>query len=529
METADIENSKVIYDDDIDYAGMPQLQESDDEDDPIPEVQRISHRKKRGKGSRDTSNRKDDISVSVQNPQPTAVKAAAVVQEAATQQGAYNRQYRLNDRAERYTKRGAKAAVSVFAYEEYNQHNDSDGEYNEYLHALFADWSNPSDTFYYSYATCELFQIIEECNMSCESVQQEMKECQEYGFKAVTKDVPRSWSEALKHPQWGEPARIEKDTLLEKSIVRVDRNVAMDAVHQGADIVNLFPVYEEKVKEGRTVYKVRLVGDGRNQKNAGTTYSETPSREEFRIFMHIIAHNGWDFYHCDEKRAFLSAKYAGDIPVFARLGPAFYRVAGALYGLKASPRHYQKEVLDRLTGSMEFTRLGLCSCIYVRQVSGYTVLVFDYVDDFIWSGTDSVTTEKIIAAFRTIAVTTDVIKNPTSVLGMSIVRDFDKHTISLSLSTKIDELMEKVRYEYGVFEKYKVHEREPYVPLASTSAHIDDTAFEDGTVSSEDSRFLDRSEILILLSIVGGLIWQTGIRWDVLYSHGIRIVLESII
>ena len=50
----------------------------------------------------------------------------------------------------------------------------------------------------------------------------------------------------------------------------------------------LFPVYIEKIKDGQTVYKVRLVGNGKTHYNAGETYSPTPSKEELLILLHIL-------------------------------------------------------------------------------------------------------------------------------------------------------------------------------------------------------------------------------------------------
>ena len=69
----------------------------------------------------------------------------------------------------------------------------------------------------------------------------------------------------MSDPLWGGPARTEIGTLINTTaIVEVDRAVAMDCIkNHGADLVVLFPVYEKKVKDGVTVYKVRLVGDGR--------------------------------------------------------------------------------------------------------------------------------------------------------------------------------------------------------------------------------------------------------------------------
>ena len=430
----------------------------------------------------------------------------------------YSKQYNPSVRTERYNKRNDSNGASMFAYEDFNEHHDPCGHYSILIDSLFADWSNPSESIYYSYDMDRFVKIEDYCNVDSQVFQNEMDACEEFGYRAVKEDVPRSWVEALRHPLWGDAARLEKDTLLEKSMVLVPREVAIEAVKSGAaEIVNLFPVYEEKVKEGKTVYKVRLVGDGRQQQHAGATYSETPSREEFRIFMHLVGHNGWDFFHCDEKRAFLNAPYIGDTPVYARLGNEFFRVIGALYGLKASPRHYQIEVLARLTGKLAFRRLGLCSCIYLKYVNNHLVLVFDYVDDFIWTGTNSITTEEVINEFRQYTATTPVVKNPSNVLGMDIVRNWEKHTIHLSMGSKIDELYSKISAQF--ISKYSLNTKEPQVPLTSNNVHIDDDVFISGTLcNSDDARLLDMKESLEYLSLVGGLLWQIGIRWDILYS-----------
>ena len=145
-----------------------------------------------------------------------------------------------------------------------------------------------------------------------------------------------------------------------------------------------------------------------------------------------------------------------------------------------------------------------------------TVLVYDYVDDFVWTGTHSITTEKVIELFREHTTTTPVIKNPTSVLGIDIVRNWSKHTIHLSLGGKIDELYEKI--DTAFIDKYNISFREPNVPLTDNNVHVQEEVFSNGAMSDEESRLLDRNETLIYLSLVGGLLWQIGIRWDILYS-----------
>ncbi len=70
----------------------------------------------------------------------------------------------------------------------------------------------------------------------------------------MAKDVPKSFAAALQDPKWGDPARLEWATLLEaQTLVAADRANALEAVGAGADLVVLFPIYEEKVKDGKQV------------------------------------------------------------------------------------------------------------------------------------------------------------------------------------------------------------------------------------------------------------------------------------
>jgi hypothetical protein len=113
-----------------------------------------------------------------------------------------------------------------------------------------------------------------------------------------------------------------------------------------------------------------------------------------------------------------------------------WSVRGALYGLKTSPRHYRDEVLRRL-GEMGFIRMEKCVCIFLRG----SVIVFEFVDDFILSGPIKGEVESAIKEYRERAVTTEPIWDPMSILGHEISRDRDKKTIELGMKGKIEELV----------------------------------------------------------------------------------------
>jgi hypothetical protein len=99
-----------------------------------------------------------------------------------------------------------------------------------------------------------------EIEVSVEETQKENEVC----FRAVTKNVPKNFVAALRDPIWGDAARKEFQTVTEKTgtLVKVDAELARENIQQGADVLRMIAVYEEKEKERQCVRKVRLVCDG---------------------------------------------------------------------------------------------------------------------------------------------------------------------------------------------------------------------------------------------------------------------------
>eukprot|EP01041_Mallomonas_annulata_P013096 gene13096-27648_t len=186
--------------------------------------------------------------------------------------------------------------------------------------SCFADWTtHETENIYWSWSDLYFLQIHDN-NSERDTQDISSTDQLEIGYKAVTSGVPKNFTEALSDPKWGQPARTELNTLIAtKAIVEIDAELAREAIKkENADLVHLFPVYEEKIKNGETVYKVRLVGDGRDHHHAGETYSATPSREELFVILHVIAALDWDYAHIDEIRAFLNAPYNGKYKAFTK-------------------------------------------------------------------------------------------------------------------------------------------------------------------------------------------------------------------
>jgi hypothetical protein len=373
--------------------------------------------------------------------------------------------------------------------------------------ALFADWITfEDDDMYYSYDNGTFIRIDDL------AAPVELSE-HETAFKAVTKNTPKSFSAALQHPLWGEAARQEFDTLLSTgAIVKVDKSTAMDAINnQHADLTILFPIYEEKIREGQLVHKVRLVANGTTHYHADNTYSSTPSREELLILLHIIAAFDWDFAHLDEKRAFLSASYQSEHPTFAKLrgDNTFYQVTGALYGLKTSPKDYQDNVAERFL-SLGYHRSTICSCIYMLQTAIGLAIVFGYVDDFLFTASSRSYLDSSIVEFRTKAQTTEPIYDPTLVLGLELCRHRDRRAISVTMSGKIDELVNKQAQPATASTKKHV----PPMPVAGYIMRDEDYA----KLQPDRAAFLTKKEQKQYMEFVGSLVWISGIRLDITFA-----------
>ncbi len=170
-----------------------------------------------------------------------------------------------------------------------------------------------------------------------------------------------------------------------------------------------------------------------------------PSREEFKILMHLFSALDCEFYHIiDEKnRAFLNAPKLDQIRTIARIpgDPAYYEILNALYGLKTSSSHdYQEKNIKRMELN-NFTRLHLCSSIYYKFEDNKLCIAYSHVDDFLFGGTDDAyTQQQIIIDFRKLASTSEPVKNSAGVLGYEIERDRERKLIKVTNKVKINEV-----------------------------------------------------------------------------------------
>ena len=367
----------------------------------------------------------------------------------------------------------------------------------------FVDWSMHTEESYYLSLASNSYIIITNNNTA-------QNEATEDSYRAVTENIPKNFTAALQDPVWGAPARIEFDTIIvdTKAVVEINRDIAKSHIENGAEVLRMMPVYEEKIKNGQLVRKVRLVADGRFHLKHGNTYSPTPSREELYIILHIFAANDMEYYFIDEVRAFLNAKKRDKNITLARFSgdPKYYQIVNALYGMKTASADYQHVVADRLK-SIGFTRLSMCNCIYIWHNDGNTVLVYDYVDDFIFGGNSNEITFSKLSEFRTIVRTTEPELNGPRILGMEIKRDRERRTIMLTMIERILDLSKQ--YPEAILKKRSV-------PMPKSGYLVKEYEIE--SLPANKKAVLDKHGIEKYMSIVGCLIWIQGVRMDIIFT-----------
>jgi hypothetical protein len=372
--------------------------------------------------------------------------------------------------------------------------------------ANFVDWSTHTDEcVYYSFTNNCYFIFENYANNNDEEIVFEV------GYKAVTEGIPKSLFAAMSHPVWGEAARTEFGVVTQGTgaIVKVNQQIAKENISNGADCMIMLAVYEEKIKDGIIIKKVRMVANGKQHKNHGPTYSPTPSREEFLIIMHLCASNNWDYYWLDEQRAFLTANRNDERPVYVKFqgDSEIYGVQKALYGTKDASRDYHIKVDSIMYEKLLCEKLHMCSCIYIKCQEGNIVIIFDHVDDFVFTGNNNQYTLEVIKEFKNYVLTDEPMLNAPIVLGMEITRDKSKKIIMIKMEKKINDLVSKYLNEIS---------KKRNVPMPTSGYVVREHEVE--MLSEIKKRILYADEISIYMSIVGALIWLQGIRLDIIFA-----------
>ncbi|GJZ29644.1 retrovirus-related pol polyprotein from transposon TNT 1-94, partial [Tanacetum coccineum] len=165
-------------------------------------------------------------------------------------------------------------------------------------------------------------------------------------------------------------------------------------------LIKLKWIYKVKIDEfGRVLKnKARLVAQGFRQEegiNFEESFAPVARIEAIRIFIANAAHKNMSIYQMDVKTAFLNGELKEVVYVSQPKGfvnqdnPSHvYKLKKALYGLKQATRAWYDILLSFLI-SQQFSKAAVDPTLFTRHARNDLLLVQIYVDDIIFSSTNT--------------------------------------------------------------------------------------------------------------------------------------------
>ena len=261
---------------------------------------------------------------------------------------------------------------------------------------------------------------------------------------------PKSAAEALAGPQakeWKAAMQEEMDAMRALGVWDPEP-VVLPADKTAVDGKWVFRIKRDQAGKVER-FKARYVGRGFTQQK-GSDYSETFSSvvkwATIRLLLALATIRDWEVHVVDIKTAFLRAHLKEEVYLQqpAGLGDGtsrVYRLRKALYGLKQSPRCWEQELGKYLVGQ-GFKRCQSDQALYVRFMPGEVVFVPVYVDDLLVMGEPAQALDKFKQDMKKAFEIQDL--GPVSAyLGVQVLRDRSRRTLSLGLPKYISELDRK--------------------------------------------------------------------------------------
>jgi hypothetical protein len=202
-------------------------------------------------------------------------------------------------------------------------------------------------------------------------------------------------------------------------------------------------------------YKARLVAKGYSQV-AGVDFDETfaPVAKfiTIRCILAIAAAMDWEIHQMDVKTAFLNGVlevviYMDQPEEFVQKGKEHLvcKLIKALYGLKQSPRAWYQRI-DSFFINEGFCRSHADHSLYIKQTGDYILVTILYVDDLIILSSD-VTKLKWLKSQLEKEFEMSDLGELNYCLGVQFQRDRKTHTITMSQTSYIEEVLRRFNME----------------------------------------------------------------------------------
>ena len=214
-----------------------------------------------------------------------------------------------------------------------------------------------------------------------------------------------------------------------------------------------------------------------------------------RMLLSVCAVEDVETKNIDIKCAFLNGGLEEEVymvqpPMFNDGFGRLWRLKKALYGLKQAAREWHR-ALAKLLSVLGFERCASDSVLYVSEVGSWC-FIFVWVDDLLFSAKDQLQplVDKPLTTFEGRNM-----KEVSYVLGMEVIRDRSKRTVTITHRNMITELLS--RFHMSDCKRSPT----PLVPKEKILSLSEDPSMERGTVS-EHKRFMQAVGSIQYIAVV---------------------------
>jgi hypothetical protein len=273
--------------------------------------------------------------------------------------------------------------------------------------------------------------------------------------KIISIKIPRSVIEARNDSnygiQWMEAMRQEISSLFSQQTFEFIGTIPPR--HQTIPSMFIFDIRynpDGSIKK----FKCRLVarGDRQHLSTFSDTFADTVSSRSINIILSLAAIFNLDLESIDIKTAFLYSPVKEDIYIKRPLGvdddlmPPYMKLNKCLYGLKQAAHEWKSHIHNTIT-TIGFIQCKTDECVYVYRLSNMEFIILAiHVDDILVASSS----EKLRLWFnQKLQDIYEISLNYPldSYLGMSISRDRNARTISVSQPGYIDRMLESYQFD----------------------------------------------------------------------------------
>ncbi|CAI7837365.1 unnamed protein product, partial [Closterium sp. NIES-53] len=268
--------------------------------------------------------------------------------------------------------------------------------------------------------------------------------------------TPRFYAEAIEGPyssQW-QAAMDEEMASWKSTSTYVD-----EVPPPGANIVSGMWIFRVKRPPGSPpVFKVRYVARGFSQRQ-GVDYfqnfSPTPKMTTLWVLLHVAAQCDYELHSLEFSTAFLQGSLHEEI--WLRRPPGFtgsfppgtqWSLQRLVYGLRQAPRELH-DTLRTTLAALGFAPSTADPLLFLRtdtSLPPFYILV--YVDDLVFATADTAELAHVKSELQNRHTCTDL-GELRSYLGLQITRDRARHTITLTQSHMVQQVLQRFDFTYS--------------------------------------------------------------------------------